>query len=276
MSADKPLVEMRNISLEFGSFRALKDVSVSFDRGELVGLVGDNGAGKTSLINVLCGIHRPTSGEVYVDGARVRNFHPKLAIDLGIETIQQALGLCDNLSIARNFYLGREPVRRVLGIPFLDFSKMRAASRKVIRAFGLRDEIDVDTEVAMLSGGERQSLKIGRSVEFRNRIVIMDEPTNHLSVRERMHVNDLAVQLKEQGLLVIYITHDIFQIHKLADRIVIMENGEKVVDVARDEMTAEALEEIIRDGGRAVDAGDQVDTKNDVPLKHMRPANGFE
>ena len=163
------------------------------------------------------------------------------------------MGLCDNLSIARNFYLGREPVKRILGIPFLDFAKMRGEAKKVIRAFGLRNNVSVDDEVERLSGGERQSVKIGRAVEFKNRVVIMDEPTNHLSVREREHVNELAVQLRDQGLLVIYITHDIFQVHKLADRIVIMENGEKIEDASTDSMTAAELEEVIRQGGRLVE-----------------------
>jgi len=116
----------------------------------------------------------------------------------------------------------------------------------------------VDDEIALLSGGEKQTFKIARAVTFRNRVIIMDEPTNHLSVRERAHVNDLAVQLKQQGLLVIYITHDIFQIHRIADRIVIMENGRKVTDVPRDAMSAEALEGIIRDGGRAPTKGPKV------------------
>jgi simple sugar transport system ATP-binding protein len=254
MSQTQPLIEMKNISLHFGPFKALSDVSVNFYPGELVGLVGDNGAGKTSLINILCGIHSPTEGEVYVEGQRIRKFRPKQAIDLGIETIQQSVGLCPNLSVARNYFLGREPIKRILGIPFLDFNKMRDSSRKVIRSFGLRDHVDVDDEVAMLSGGERQSFKIGRAVDFRNRIMILDEPTNHLSVRERQHVNDLALQLKDQGLLVIYITHDIFQIHRLADRLVIMENGKKVMDVRKDEMSAEQLEHVIRDGGRTVEA----------------------
>jgi ABC-type sugar transport system ATPase subunit len=169
-------------------------------------LVGDNGAGKTTLIRVLCGIYAPSSGEVFFDGKKVEKFHPKLAIDQGIETIQQSVGLCDNLSIAHNFYLGREPVKSVFGIPFLDFAKMREKSTRVIRQFGLRDNVSANDEVERLSGGERQSVKIGRAVEFKNRVVIMDEPTNHLSVREREHVNELAVQLKEQGLLVIYIS----------------------------------------------------------------------
>ena len=246
------LIEMKDIELYFGSFHALRKVSVDFDAGELVGLVGDNGAGKTTLIRVLSGIHTPTSGEVRFDGKRITRFHPKLAIELGIETIQQAVGLCDNLSIARNFFLGREPVVRVLGIPFLDFSSMNAASAKVVSAFGLRSNVSVEDEVALLSGGERQSIKIGRAVEFKNRVIIMDEPTNHLSVREREHVNEIAQQLKEQGLLVIYITHDIFQVHRIADRVVIMENGEKVADARKDEMTADKLEHIIRDGGRQV------------------------
>ncbi|SJM33972.1 ATP-binding cassette domain-containing protein [Mesorhizobium delmotii] len=253
MTAQQPLIQVKNLDLFFGLFRALKDVSVDFKSGELVGLVGDNGAGKTTLIRVLCGIHAPTKGEVYFDGKRVTEFHPKLAIDQGIETIQQSVGLCDNLSIARNFYLGREPVNRILGIPFLDFRKMRDISTRVIREFGLRENVSPDDEVERLSGGERQSVKIGRAVEFKNRVVIMDEPTNHLSVREREHVNELALQLRSQGLLVIYITHDIFQVHKLADRIVIMENGEKIADASTDSMTAEELEEVIRQGGRVVE-----------------------
>lgn len=255
MNSDMPLVRMENIDLNFGRFQALKDVSVDFRAGEMVGLVGDNGAGKTTLIRVLSGIHRPTRGRVYFDGQQIRNFHPKLAIELGIETIQQAVGLCENLSIARNFYLGREPVRRFLGIPFLDFGKMRDDSHEVIRSFGLRENVSPDDEVAVLSGGERQSIKIGRSVAFKNRVIIMDEPTNHLSVREREHVNELAKQLRDQGLLVIYITHDIFQVHRIADRIVILENGAKIADVQRDELEAEELEQIIRHGGREIQAG---------------------
>lgn len=252
MAQDRnPFIQMKNVSVRFGPVEALTDVSVDFHEGEFVGLVGDNGAGKSTLIKVLSGIYKPTAGEVYFDGERVTRFDPKVAIDFGIETIQQAVGLCDNLSVARNYFLGREPVRRILGIPILDFSKMREASRKIIREFGLR-EVNVDDEVALLSGGERQSFKIGRSVDFRNRVIIMDEPTNHLSVRERGHVNEIALQLKEQGLLVIYITHDIFQIHRLAERIVIMENGRLILDTLKDEMSAEELEEIIRDGGRQV------------------------
>jgi simple sugar transport system ATP-binding protein len=251
-TAKHPLIQVKNLDLYFGAFHALKNVSVDFNAGELVGLVGDNGAGKTTLIRVLCGLHAPTNGEVFFDGKQVTEFHPKLAIDQGIETIQQAVGLCDNLSIARNFYLGREPVKKVLGIPFLDLPMMREMSTKVIREFGLRDNVSADDEVERLSGGERQSVKIGRAVEFKNRVVIMDEPTNHLSVREREHVNVLATQLKEQGLLVIYITHDIFQVHKLADRVVIMENGEKIEDASTDKMTALELEEVIRQGGRVV------------------------
>ncbi|MEP7453537.1 ATP-binding cassette domain-containing protein [Phyllobacterium sp. SB3] len=258
MTKQQPLIQVKNLHLYFGSFHALKNVSVDFNAGELIGLVGDNGAGKTTLIRVLCGIHAPTKGQVFFDGKKVERFHPKLAIDQGIETIQQSVGLCDNLSIARNFYLGREPVKRVFGIPFLDLGKMRAKSSRIIRQFGLRENVSADDEVEMLSGGERQSIKIGRAVEFKNRVVIMDEPTNHLSVREREHVNELAVQLKEQGLLVIYITHDIFQVHKLADRIVIMENGEKVADANTDSMSAEALEDVIRQGGRMVEKREAV------------------
>ena len=250
-----PLISIRNVSLSYGNFQALTDVSVDFHQGEMVGLVGDNGAGKTTLIRIISGIIPPSSGEVYFDGERITKFHPKKAIDLGLECIQQTIGICDNLSVGRNYFLGREPIKRFFGVPFLDKKKIREASAKVIHDFGLRDTIDVDDEIALLSGGEKQTFKIARAVTFRNRVIIMDEPTNHLSVRERARVNELAVQLKQQGLLVIYITHDIFQIHRIADRIVIMENGRKVADVPRDAMSAEALEEIIREGGRAPSKG---------------------
>ncbi len=249
-----PLISLRGVNLWYGTVRALADVSVDFHEGELVGLVGDNGAGKTSLVHIISGIVTPTSGEVYFGGERITTFHPKRAIDLGVETIQQSVGLCDNLSIARNYFLGREPLRRIAGIPFIDLTRMREEGRRAIGAFGLRESVDVDGEVALLSGGERQAFKIARAVYFRSRVLIMDEPTNNLSVRERGRVNDLAVQLKEQGLLVIYITHDIFQIHRIADRFIILENGSKVADVPRNVMSAEELERIIREGangGRA-------------------------
>jgi simple sugar transport system ATP-binding protein len=251
----KPLISIKNVSLSYGNFQALTDVSVDFYQGELVGLVGDNGAGKTTLIRIISGIIPPTAGEVYFDGVRIIKFHPKKAIDLGLECIQQTIGICDNLSVGRNYFLGREPIKRVFGLPFLDKRKIREASAKVVHDFGLRDSVDVDDEIALLSGGEKQTFKIARAVTFRNRVIIMDEPTNHLSVRERARVNELAVQLKQQGLLVIYITHDIFQIHRIADRIVILENGRKVADVLRDVMSAEALEGIIRDGGRTAGKG---------------------
>src|SRR3981081_2453466 len=247
--ARKPLISIRNVSLSYGNFRALSDVSVDCDEGELVGRVGDNGAGKTTLIRIISGINPPTSGEVYFDGERITKFHPKKAMDLGLECIQQTIGICDNLSVGRNYFLGREPIKRIFGLPFLVKKKIHETSTKVVHDFGLRDSVDGDDEIALLSGGEKQTFKIARAVTFRNRVIIMDEPTNHLSVRERAHVNELAVQLKQQGLLVIYITHDIFQIHRIADRIVILENGRKVADVLRDAMSAEELEEIIRHGG---------------------------
>ena len=254
MNDTRPLIEMNNIDLMFGTFQALKNVSVSFDTGELVGLVGDNGAGKTTLIRILCGMYAPTNGEVYFDGQKIDRFNPRLAIDLGIETIQQTVGLCSNLSIARNFYLGREPVKRRFGLPFLDFEKMRKKSEHVIRDFGLRENVSPDDEVEILSGGERQSIKIGHAVEFKNRVIIMDEPTNHLSVREREHVNSLAIQLKDQGLLVIYITHNINQVHAISDRIVILENGVLITDAKSSDCTAEELINIIRHGGRVTSA----------------------
>ena len=248
----EPLVRMKNIGLRFGHFRALNDVSVDFYPRELVATVGDNGAGKSCLIRILCGIYEPTEGEVYIAGEKVTEFSPKHASDIGIESIHQGIGLCDNLSVARNIFLGKEPVIRRFGISFLDFSKMRDATWDIIRSIGLRDNIGPDDEVEVMSGGERQSVKIGRAVMFEKRVIVMDEPTTALSVRERQHVHDLAVRLRDEGLLVIFISHDIHQVHEIADRIVILENGKKIVDIAQSEMGAKELEDIIRSGGRVV------------------------
>ena len=251
----EPLARMKNISLRFGHFQALSDVSVDFYPRELVATVGDNGAGKSCLIRILCGIYKPTEGEVYIAGKKVTEFSPKRASDIGIESIHQGIGLCDNLSLARNIFLGKEPVVRRFGISFLDFKKMRDASWDIIRSIGLRDNIGPDDEVEVMSGGERQSVKIGRAVMFEKRIIVMDEPTTALSVRERQHVHDLAVKLRDEGLLVIFISHDIHQVHEIADRIVILENGRKIVDIAQSEMGAKKLEDIIRSGGRVVQPG---------------------
>lgn len=245
-----PLVQMTDIGLRFGHFQALSNVSVDFEAKQLVAIVGDNGAGKTCLIRILCGIHAPTEGAVFVAGNRITNFSPKAASELGIEAIHQGIGLCDNLSVARNVFLGREPTVRRLGLPLLDLAQMRERTWAVIRNFGLRDNIGPDDEVEVMSGGERQSVKIGRAVMFEKRIIIMDEPTTALSVRERQHVHELAVRLRSEGLLVIFISHDIHQVHAIADRIVILENGRKIADVAQRDMTADELEAIIRSGGR--------------------------
>ena len=157
--ARKPLISIKNVSLSYGNFKALTDVSVDFYEGELVGLVGDNGAGKTTLIRIISGINPPTSGEVYFDGERITKFHPKKAIDLGLECIQQTIGICDNLSVGRNYFLGREPVKRVFGLPFLDKKKIRETSAKVVHDFGLRDTVDVDDEIALLSGAKSRPSK---------------------------------------------------------------------------------------------------------------------
>src|SRR5260370_6315354 len=188
----KPLISIKDVSLSYGNFKALTDVSVDFLQGELVGLVGDNGAGKTTLIRIISGINPPTSGEVYFDGERITKFHPKKAMDLGLECIQQTIGICDNLSVGRNYFLGREPIKRVFGLPFLDKKKIRETSAKVVHDFGVRATVDVDDKLALLSGGEKQTFKIARALTFPNRVIIVNDPPTPLSPPARPHFTHIT------------------------------------------------------------------------------------
>lgn len=253
--SDQPLVQMVKISKSFGTVQALKDVDFDVRHQEVMGLVGDNGAGKSTLIKILTGVYPPDSGEIYFEGKRVRIASPKDARDLGIETVYQDLALIPLMSISRNFFLGREPVKQLGPVRLLDKRRMDETVREVLAEIGIRVR-SPDEEVAILSGGERQSVAIGRAVYFGAKLLILDEPTSALSIRETHKVLDYILEAKERGLSIIFITHNIYHVYSVADRFTILEHGHKVAEFAKGDVSAEEIIEIIRSGHQAATEGE--------------------
>lgn len=232
-----PLVEMRDISIAFGGVRAVDHVSVDLYPGEVVGLLGHNGAGKSTLIKILSGAYRADSGEIHVNGEKAEIRSPRDARALNIETIYQTLALADNLDAASNLFLGRE-LTTALGL--VDDDAMEAETRRIMARLNPNFTKFADP-VKALSGGQRQSVAIARAVYFNARILIMDEPTAALGPQETKMVAELIQELKNQGLGIFLISHDVHDVMELCDRISVMKNGalvgtERVADVTDDEI----------------------------------------
>lgn len=226
---DNALVDMVDIHKYFGSVQVLRGIDFHVDRQEIVGLLGDNGAGKSTLIKVLTGYHTPTRGQIFFDGEAVKIDSPHDARELGIETVYQDLALVPLMSIARNFWLGQEPTINVGPFKFMDKKKMAQASIDALRDVGIHIR-DPEETVGTMSGGERQSIAIGRAVYFGKKLLILDEPTSALSVGETQKVLDYTIAAKEKGMSVIFITHNIRHVYEVADRFTIIERGRKLGD----------------------------------------------
>lgn len=244
---DTPLVDMRNIHKYFGSVQALRGINFHVDRQEIVGLLGDNGAGKSTLIKVLTGFHTPTKGEIHFDGRFVQINSPHDARDLGIETVYQDLALVPLMSISRNFWLGQEPTFQVGPFRFLDKKRMAETTTEALSDVGIHIR-NSEEEVGMMSGGERQSIAIGRAVYFGKKLLILDEPTSALSVGETRKVLDYTLAAKERGMSVIFITHNISQVHAVADRFTIISRGRKLGDFYKKEVAEDEVAKMIISG----------------------------
>ncbi len=240
-----PLLEARAISKAFGKVQAL--VSVDFHVGyqEVVGLVGDNGAGKSTLIKIITGVHPPDSGQLFFEGRPVHLASPKEARALGIETVYQDLALVEQMSIARNFYLGNEPIRHVGPLWLLDGATMHRMTEQVLREIGITTLRSALQDVGVLSGGERQAIAIGRTMHFGAKLIILDEPTSALSVKETRKVLDYIGEAKRRGLSVIFITHNLYHVYPVSDRLVVLDHGRKVGDFARDAVSIDDLVNLI-------------------------------
>jgi D-xylose transport system ATP-binding protein len=232
-----PLVELRDMSVSFGGVHAVDGVTVDLFPGEVVALVGGNGAGKSTLIRTLSGAHPADSGEIYIDGELVEIATPKDAKDLGVETIYQTLALAENIDAPSNMFLGRELVTRWRT---LNDSAMEAEARSVIGRLNPKFE-NFKVAVESLSGGQRQSVAIARAVYFDARILIMDEPVAALGPAETAQVNELIHQLKDEGIGIFLISHELHDVFDLADRISVMLQGRLVGTVNKNDVTMDEV-----------------------------------
>jgi simple sugar transport system ATP-binding protein len=224
----KPVLQVRDLYKHFGGLVAVDRVSMEVYPGEVVGLLGDNGAGKSTLIKLISGVYRPDGGQVIFDQREVTLASPLEARKLGIETIYQDLALCENLDASANIFLGREPLRRRLGLfRELDSGYMFREAHKILERLDIQIP-DLHRPIRQLSGGQRQAVSIARAVYWNARLMIMDEPTAALGVPEQLKVLQLIRILREQGVPVIVISHNLQDVFATADRVVVMRRGKKV------------------------------------------------
>ena len=226
--ARTPVIEIAGVSKHFGSIQALTDVSVTLQRGEVVGLMGDNGAGKSTLMRIIAGNFRPSQGTIAIEGRPVSFRNPIDARQAGIEIVYQDLALCDNLTAAANVFLGRE-LRKGFGLfHILDHAAMVRRAGSLFKE--LKSEARPRDLVRNMSGGQRQAVAIARTRLSDARIVLMDEPTAAISVRQVAEVLDLIRRLREQGLAVVLVSHRMPDVFAVADRVIVLRRGRKVAD----------------------------------------------
>jgi D-xylose transport system ATP-binding protein len=248
--AAEPLIEMRDINVAFGGVHAVRDVTIDLHAGEVVGLVGGNGAGKSTLMRVLSGAHPADSGEIRVDGKLVSITNPRDAKLHNIETIYQTLALADNVDAPGNVFLGREITTR---LGSLDDSSMESETRKIMGRLN-PNFTRFKMPVRSLSGGQRQAVAIARAVYFNAKAMIMDEPTAALGPAEPAQVRNLIRQLKDEGIGIFLISHDIHDVFDLSDRISVMYHGRIVDTVAKESVTPDEIVSMIILGKRPDEA----------------------
>lgn len=245
-----PILSTTGVSKHFGGIHALTNVDFDLLEGEILGLVGDNGAGKSTLLKIFTGAYRPDGGRVYFGGEETSIRDPHHSRELGIEMVYQDLALCHRLDIASNLFLGRELHRSVGGFfYFLRRKKMQELAVETLK--GLKIDITNPREIVdNLSGGQQQAVAIGKAVRFGPKVVLMDEPTANLAVRETEKVLELMVQLKNDGKAIVFVTHRLKDIFDIADRIFVLKGGEKVDCRATSELDQEELVRLMFIGKR--------------------------
>ena len=243
--SNENIIECKDLNKYYSGVHALKNLSLKIKKDSVVGLIGDNGAGKSTLIKILSGAHAPDTGHIYFEGKEVKFKSTKQAMNLGIETIYQYSALIPQMSIARNIFIGREQTNFSLGsIGLMKTKTMDKAAMDALNDVELHLR-SPDTPVNQLSGGERQGVVIARAMYFKSKVLILDEPTNHLSVKETLKVLEYVKSLKSMGIGSIFISHNLYHVHEIADRIVGMARGEKVCDMPKEETTVNELIKLI-------------------------------
>ncbi|MEL6149751.1 MAG: ATP-binding cassette domain-containing protein [Chloroflexota bacterium] len=241
MKDNAPVLEVRNVSKYFGGLTAVDNVSLSVYPGEVVALLGDNGAGKSTLTKCISGVYAQDEGEILFNGKPLSNATPSQIRDIGIETIYQDLALAEKLDVGANVFLGKEKMKRFMGvIPVTDDKFMQQEAEKVL------DRLDIhipnlSQKLVRLSGGQRQAVAIARAIYWDAKLVMMDEPTAALGVPEQRKVLSLVKSLREEGIPVVIISHNMRDVMEVADRMIVLLRGRKVANISR----AEASEELI-------------------------------
>ncbi|BBM89839.1 simple sugar transport system ATP-binding protein [Spirochaetota bacterium] len=235
-----PIMSLKNVSRYFGNVIALKDMSFEVHRGRVTCLLGDNGAGKSTLIKILSGVHQPSEGEMYIENKKTVFNSPRDSLDYGIATVYQDLALVPLMSIVRNFFMGREITRGFFPFYYIDFKKCSEIAQTEMQRVGINIR-SPDQAVGTLSGGERQCLAIARALYFGTRVLIFDEPTAALGVKQSAIVLDFIKQARDKNIGVIFITHNSFHAHEVGDLFTILNRGQSIGNYTRSEITRAKL-----------------------------------
>lgn len=237
----EPIIQVKGIHKYYGKIHALDNIDFHIYPGEVVGLVGDNGSGKSTFVKILSGVLSPDGGKIYYNGKETRISSVKVARSLGIETVHQERKVAPDRSVYENVFLGRE-LTKFWG--FVDMEKMKEATKKLMKTLEL--DVSPDQEANFCSGGERQGIAVSRALYFKAKAVILDEPTTALAIKGASKVIDFVKELKKRGIAVIYVSHNIGYVYDVADRFVIFSHkGKQVLDVPRSEMSEEELRKVL-------------------------------
>jgi ABC-type sugar transport system ATPase subunit len=238
------LLEATGIKKNYGAVQALRGVDLTLRKGETIALVGDNGAGKSTLVKILSGAVRPSSGTIKVNGNEVAISSTDVARSLGIETVYQDLGLCNNLNVAENIFLGREEIRRLGPFNFLNKKAMKDKAEAALSGLSI-NKPHANANVAGLSGGQRQAVAIARTKLWHSGIVLLDEPTAALGVQETKRAMDAVRQLQAEGVSIILITHNMPMVKEMSQRVVVLRQGTKVGDIPTSEASGDDIVSLI-------------------------------
>lgn len=243
----EPIIRMTNIEKHFGSVIALAGVTIDFFSGECHCLLGDNGAGKSTFIKTMSGVHKPTKGEIIFEGQHMHFDDPRESIKAGIATVYQDLAMIPLMSVSRNFFMGNEPIKRRMGLPFFDHHLANEVTMNEMRAMGIQLR-GPDQAVGTLSGGERQTVAIARAVYFGAKVLILDEPTSALGVRQTANVLATVDKVRKQGIAVVFITHNVRHAMAVGDRFTVLNRGKTYGTAERGEVTPEELQDLMAGG----------------------------
>jgi simple sugar transport system ATP-binding protein len=247
MATSDALIDVRNLVKHFGSVIALSGISMTVRAGEVMCLLGDNGAGKSTLIKTLSGVHKPSDGEFLVEGEHVNFTSPRDALDAGIATVYQDLAMIPLMSVTRNFFMGREPTRGIWPFRYVDFDHCDGITREEMKRIGI-DVRDPNQAVGTLSGGERQCVAIARAVYFGAKVLILDEPTSALGVAQTSMVLKYIHQVRQKGLGVIFITHNVRHAYAVGDRFTVLNRGKTLGTFDKSGIQIDELQNLMAGG----------------------------